>query len=424
MVTLRQRERGATYLALLLAIAFVTAVLASTATVWSEVQRREREKQLLWAGDQFRKALAAYSRFGNGTYPRRLEDLLEDSRSPAKRRYLRQIYEDPMTRSTDWGLVRNLQGGIIAVYSRHEGAPIKTAHFPPEYDKFERARTYADWQFAAAKPLIVKEQEPPAKPRAATAALRPAAGSTDVLRPAAGTTDVLRPAAGTTDVLRPAAGGTDVLRPGPVETPTSPLKPFAPSATQPAARPAAVEPPPSQPAAPAGTASAPPRSAPPASAPAASSTAGSSSAASTSAGSSPAASSPPGSPPARSSSAASPPAGASSAASSTPGSPPAASASTGSAPAGSAPGASATGAPSAEAAPAHKPLAIPRSAVIDTPPPAGFAPSPLTPLDSVTSSFAPAPANPPPPRAAPPAAARPQPPATAPAQKPSGAKQP
>jgi len=154
MVKPLTRECGATYLALLLALAFVSSVLASTATIWSQAQQREREKQLLWAGDQFRQALAAYARAGNGTYPRKLEELLEDPRTPAKRRFLRRIYEDPMTRSTDWELVRNPLGAIIGVHSRSQAVPIKTGDFPERYARFERARTYADWKFAAVQPKL------------------------------------------------------------------------------------------------------------------------------------------------------------------------------------------------------------------------------------------------------------------------------
>lgn len=158
MVRLQAGERGVTYLALLLALAFVSNVLAATATIWSQAQQREREKQLLWAGDQFRLALAAYARAGNGTYPRKLEDLLEDTRSAAKRRFLRQIYEDPMTRTTDWGLIRNPLGGIIGVYSRSDARPIKAAQFPEQYKVFELAHTYADWQFRAVAPTRLEEQ--------------------------------------------------------------------------------------------------------------------------------------------------------------------------------------------------------------------------------------------------------------------------
>jgi type II secretory pathway pseudopilin PulG len=159
MVRPHTDEHGVTYLALLLALAFVSNVLAATASIWSQAQQREREKQLLWAGEQFRLALAAYARGGNGTYPRTLEDLLEDTRGPTKRRFLRQVYEDPMTRGTDWGLIRNPLGGIIGVHSRSEGRPIKTAQFPEPYKRFERAQTYAEWEFRAVAPVRLDEPQ-------------------------------------------------------------------------------------------------------------------------------------------------------------------------------------------------------------------------------------------------------------------------
>ena len=140
------------YLALLLAVAITSGALAAGATLWSQVQRRERERQLLWAGDQIRRAIVAYSQNGAdqvSPYPQTLQDLLLDPRSPARRRFLRQIYDDPMTRSTDWGLIRNPQGRIVGVYSRSDARPLKKGRFPAPYDDFELAASYADWRFTA-----------------------------------------------------------------------------------------------------------------------------------------------------------------------------------------------------------------------------------------------------------------------------------
>lgn len=158
MVRVRRGQGGVTYLALLLAIAMVSAVLASNATLVSTAQRREREKQLLWAGDQLRQALLAYARAGDGRFPDRLEDLLEDPRSPAPRRFLRQLYPDPMTRDRSWGLLRNAEGRIVGVHSRSTAVPMKTSGFADAYQDFGAARSYADWKFAAVAP---KTPEPP-----------------------------------------------------------------------------------------------------------------------------------------------------------------------------------------------------------------------------------------------------------------------
>ena len=152
MVNSHAPQRGVSYLALLLAVAITSGALAAGATVWSQWQRREREVQLLWAGDQIRRAIVAYAQAGaesGAGFPRSLQDLLLDPRTPAPRRFLRQIYEDPLTRSTDWGLIRDPQGRLVGIYSRASGTPVKRARFAAAFADFEGASRYADWRFTA-----------------------------------------------------------------------------------------------------------------------------------------------------------------------------------------------------------------------------------------------------------------------------------
>ena len=85
---------------------------------------------------------------GSQQYPQRLENLLADNRFPNVRRHLRRIYRDPMTGSTDWGLVRGPNGGIVGVYSTSTAQPLKTANFPKDYAAFAGAPSYRDWVFA------------------------------------------------------------------------------------------------------------------------------------------------------------------------------------------------------------------------------------------------------------------------------------
>lgn len=177
-------QRGAIFLALLFAVAVVGGTLAAGASLWSRMQQREHETQLLWAGEQFRQALVAYAQSGGAgaqAYPRTLDDLLLDPRSAAPRRFLRRIYDDPMTRSTDWGLVRNERGLIIGVHSRSERQPMRRAHFPPELAGFEEAATYSEWRFTAIREPRGRDRpsSPPdgAAGGSAAPALRPAAPS-------------------------------------------------------------------------------------------------------------------------------------------------------------------------------------------------------------------------------------------------------
>jgi len=148
--TLPPAQRGFTYVWLLLAIGLVAAGLAAAAELASTAARRDKEAELLFVGDQFARAIARYRTAvpGSQAYPQRLEDLLVDSRVPTVRRHLRRLYRDPMTGSTEWGVVRGPNGGIVGVYSTSTAQPLKTANFPKEYAAFAGAPSYRDWVFA------------------------------------------------------------------------------------------------------------------------------------------------------------------------------------------------------------------------------------------------------------------------------------
>jgi hypothetical protein len=151
-MVMRRSQRGIMYLVLLFAVAATSATLAGTAALWSRVQQREREAQLLWAGDQIRRAIVAYARHSADEalrYPQALQDLLLDPRSAAPRRYLRRVYDDPMSGGADWALIRNAQGRIVGVHSRSAQAPLRRAGFPAPLRGFEQAERYSDWRFSA-----------------------------------------------------------------------------------------------------------------------------------------------------------------------------------------------------------------------------------------------------------------------------------
>jgi hypothetical protein len=79
-------------------------------------------------------------------------------------RYLRKIYRDPLTRSTDWGVVEAPTGGIMGVYSKSEDVPIKTANFPWRWASFADARNYADWKFVFSPETTPQQQAQPQTP--------------------------------------------------------------------------------------------------------------------------------------------------------------------------------------------------------------------------------------------------------------------
>lgn len=148
-----RHARGFAYIALLAALAVLMLLLARAAPDIAQSAQREREAQLLFAGKQFRNAIASYyegSPQGNHQYPDKLEQLLQDNRALKPARHLRRIYVDPMTGSTEWGLLRNEQGKIVGVYSQSRQVPLKTSFEPELQQSFGDAPilSYADWQFA------------------------------------------------------------------------------------------------------------------------------------------------------------------------------------------------------------------------------------------------------------------------------------
>jgi type II secretory pathway pseudopilin PulG len=56
-----RRPQGYAYLALLFAVVLIGAALGGTATVWHTMMQRERERQLLWVGNQYRLAIQRYT---------------------------------------------------------------------------------------------------------------------------------------------------------------------------------------------------------------------------------------------------------------------------------------------------------------------------------------------------------------------------
>lgn len=149
MVTDPRRQHGVTFLTLLFVIALAGIALAGTGALWQLESRREKEKELLFVGNEYRKAIGSYaSRTPEGTppYPERLEDLLQDNRYPTPVRHLRRLYRDPMSEDGQWELIRE-QGRITGVASRADSTPIKVAGFTKDFESFEGAKSYRQWRF-------------------------------------------------------------------------------------------------------------------------------------------------------------------------------------------------------------------------------------------------------------------------------------
>jgi type II secretory pathway pseudopilin PulG len=144
------KQEGFTYMTLLLIFAVMGMGLAATGELWSRSAKREREKELLFVGAQYREAIALYYNRSPGLgkrYPQALEDLLQDKRHPTVQRYLRRLYRDPLTGKSEWGIVKAPEGGIMGVYSLATGAPLKSGNFRGVDRSFNDASSYGEWKF-------------------------------------------------------------------------------------------------------------------------------------------------------------------------------------------------------------------------------------------------------------------------------------
>lgn len=163
-------QRGFSYLLLLFAVAALGIASAGSAVMWSTLTQSERERELLFIGGEFSRALQRYhdaSPVDARRYPATLQELVEDKRQPTPLRHLRKIYFDPVTRSQDWGLV--MAGGQIrAVYSKSE--------------KVARIRELPAWVDAGGKGVAGMLKPPPTGNPSAFATAAPARLASDEVR--------------------------------------------------------------------------------------------------------------------------------------------------------------------------------------------------------------------------------------------------
>jgi len=138
-------QRGSTLLMVLGAMVILGLSVAIAGNSWKNIVQRDREAELFFRGDQYRRAIASFHDAW-GIYPKQLEDLLEDGRALYVRRHLRRPYPDPMT-GAPFELIVDDAGRIKGVCSADGGQPFRREGFPPEYEDFRKATSYRDWKF-------------------------------------------------------------------------------------------------------------------------------------------------------------------------------------------------------------------------------------------------------------------------------------
>ena len=143
------RQTGFTYMGVLMLIAIAGIGMAGVGMVWHQNAQREHEKELLFIGEEYRRAIGSYyesSPSAAKQFPQSLDDLLLDKRFPNTKRHIRKLYADPIARNTQWGLIKQ-QAQITGIYSVSKLAPIKKFGFADQYEIFSTAVEYNEWKF-------------------------------------------------------------------------------------------------------------------------------------------------------------------------------------------------------------------------------------------------------------------------------------
>ena len=147
------QQQGFTYIGVLVILAVMMMALGAASEIWHSVMQREKEQELLFIGHQFRAAIGKYYVQSGNRYPENLEALLESNdlgvtgAGAKKSRFLRKLYQDPMTNESHWGLVAGPDKRVQGVYSLSEEKPFKTTGFINADADLELAKKYSDWKF-------------------------------------------------------------------------------------------------------------------------------------------------------------------------------------------------------------------------------------------------------------------------------------
>ncbi|MGK5036614.1 type II secretion system protein [Janthinobacterium sp. LB3P118] len=152
-----RRQRGFTYLGLIIVVAILGLVGAAGLKMGSLLQRQAAEQELLDIGAQFVDALQSYAGAtpaGQPQQPPNLAALLRDPRFPQVRRHLRKLYVDPITGRAEWGLLYQPGSqGIIGMHSLSSSAPLKVGNFEARFTGFEGKSQLSEWQFVVGGPV-------------------------------------------------------------------------------------------------------------------------------------------------------------------------------------------------------------------------------------------------------------------------------
>jgi type II secretory pathway pseudopilin PulG len=145
MIPLRLRsESGFTFVAALFMVAIMGVLLGAVGQSVSVIMQREKEKELIFRGLQYRDAIERW----NKKSPMPLKELKRLLNDPLNvpNGGLRKLYKDPFT-GEDFKVLEDPQSGIYGVVSKSSKEPYKQSNFPEALKSFEGKKKYNEWEF-------------------------------------------------------------------------------------------------------------------------------------------------------------------------------------------------------------------------------------------------------------------------------------
>ena len=145
----KRKNHGFTYLAVIFMVFLLSLLLGKSLEIYSTTSMRSKEAELLWVGEQYKSAIRQYYLNSPGTikaYPSKLDHLLYDPRHLGTKRYIRALYDDPIT-GKPFDLVYSEKGGVRGVVSSSAREAFKVSGFSDSLD-LEGKKHYNEWVFA------------------------------------------------------------------------------------------------------------------------------------------------------------------------------------------------------------------------------------------------------------------------------------
>jgi type II secretory pathway pseudopilin PulG len=117
----RRSQQGHLMVGLVFFMAVLLILSAVAVQEFSQILRRDNEAEMIFRAQEIVRALARYQK-DRGAYPIELKML--DEPGNKDQRYIRRMYEDPLTRDGEWGLLYAGPGGGIIDPSRPTEDPV------------------------------------------------------------------------------------------------------------------------------------------------------------------------------------------------------------------------------------------------------------------------------------------------------------